>query len=185
MRWIILILLNISSIVSHTQSDSLNNGKFPFPEFSYENDLERIFPNLKYSYNRSQRIHDYSGNWDFDGDYETDSIYFIGNDAVNTYYYVSIVLSSDGQVRNFQYLLLDFPSLGRIDELEDASFYPPPRYPQFVVYDFDSDMIDEIFLIFDTRYSLPENWKTHGIYSRYVLIDYKCGDLEVSDFVLH
>src|SRR5688500_10540773 len=42
---------------------------------------------LNYSYDPATQTHNYSKNWDFDSDGETDSLYFIGTGGAHLYFY--------------------------------------------------------------------------------------------------
>lgn len=179
---IFLISCATSFVLVYAQPDSLVSDT---PTTSFENSLKKSFPQICYSYNDSTQTHDYSDNWDFDSDGKTDKVYFVGNGAAHLYFNLKIVLSSDGLVRNFNYLLLDFPLIEDLEKLKKESFYPLPIFPQFVVYDFDSDGSDEIFLNIDKMTFLVvfDELKRNNVNSRYILMDYKDGNLELQNFV--
>lgn len=173
----VIFLLPLAA--SHAQSDSVQ-----VVSNSYKSSLNIKHPSLNYDYHTSGQIHDYSNNWDLDGDHKTDSLFFIGNNAAHVYYHLRIVLSSDNKVNDFPFLEFDFPCLGTIDELKNASFYPPPRFPQFVVHDFDSDGIHEIYLNLETKHSpIPTKWKKEGLTSRYILVRFEKRRLRLSNFI--
>jgi len=151
------------------------------PSNSFKKDYERLYPHLIYSYNDSTQIHDYSGNWDFDGDGKKDSLYFIGNGAVHLYYHLRIILSSDNKIRDFSWLVLDLPYLGTFGELQKSGNKPSL---QFLVHDFDSNGIDDIFLNFDIKYSpIPKEWNKRGVSSRYILMRYKNKHIVIENFM--
>lgn len=154
------------------------------------NSCRHISPGILYSYTVSTQTHDYSGNWDFDGDGEADSLYFIGTGGAHLYFYLRIILSSDGKTRNFPFLRLDMPCAGSVDELKKARFYPPPFFPFFVVDKFISgeamgDTNDKIYmhLDFQTASLLPGKWKKRGVNSAYLLLQYEKGDMTIKNFI--
>ncbi|HYE56747.1 MAG TPA: hypothetical protein VD996_17995 [Chitinophagaceae bacterium] len=142
-----------------------------------------------YSYIDSIQTHNYSGNWDFDGDLKADSLYFIGTGGAHLYFYLRIILSSDKKVRNFPFISLDFPCLGTVSDLKNAGFYPPPDHPRFVVDVFRSDgdpcnSCHKIYIHLD-RYSFANHtaWKKRKINSSYLLLMYEKGKIVIKDFV--
>jgi hypothetical protein len=56
------------------------------PGNTYADALRAKYPELIYSYIDSVQTHDYSGNWDLDGDGEKDGVYFIGNGGVHLFF---------------------------------------------------------------------------------------------------
>ena len=99
----ITFVCGILSMTLEAQTDHITN--------SYKETYDVSFPKLKYSYDSSGQTHDYSGNWDFDGDKKSDSLYFIGNGGAHLYFHLRLILSSEGIVRDFQYLVSDFQCL--------------------------------------------------------------------------
>jgi hypothetical protein len=177
-----IVILSFFSVVSRAQSDSL--APYKRPKFS--NRCGSIDSTIHYySYNDSSKTHDYSHNWDFDGDGATDSLTFIGTGGAHLYYFLRIVLSSDKKTRDFPFLEIDFPCLCNISRLKESNFYPPPHYPQIVVHDFDSDFTYEIYLHLDisTFSILSKKWKKRGLTSRYILLDYKNGKITITNFM--
>ncbi len=143
---------------------------------------------IHYSYSVSSQIHDYSNNWDFDGDGTTDGLYFIGTGGAHLYFYLRMVLSSDKEVRDFPFLELDMPCLGDISELKNSKFYPPPIFPQFVVDSFHSnglgsDANDKIYLHLDSYATIPTEWKKKGVSSRHLLLHYDKGQMTIKNFI--
>jgi hypothetical protein len=156
------------------------------------NSCQSYFNNKKisihYSYTVSTQTHDYSNNWDFDGDGETDGLYFIGTGGAHLYFYLRIVLSSDKKVQDFPFLQLDFPCLGDITELKKAGFYPPPFFPQFVIDQFSTgelgdDANDKIYLHLDRSFTIPPKWKKRGVSSAYLLLRYMKGEIVIKNFI--
>jgi hypothetical protein len=143
---------------------------------------------IHYSYTVAIQTHNYSGNWDFDGDGNTDELYFIGTGGAHLYFYLRIVLSSDKKVRNFPFLELDLPCLGRITELKNAKFYPPPLLPQFVVDKFYTNGLgnntnDKIYLHLDDSHTIPTEWRKKGVTTRYLLLWYDKGEMTIKNFI--
>lgn len=140
-------------------------------------------PNLTYWFidNDSVQRLDYSGNWDFDGDGEKDSLTFIGNSGAHLYFHLRIRLSSDQKVRVYPYLNFDSPFLGTISQLEKAFKEDSvPISPQIVVHDFDGYGIDEIYLCYDSQWSsIPKKWKKQGITSRNIMLKYEKKDKDI------
>lgn len=176
----VLANLCLCSTVSTAQSDVT----FEKLSNSYEKVYDTLYPTLNYSYHEGSHTHDYSNNWDFDRDGKKDGLFFIGGDGAHLYFHLRIILSSDDVVRDYKFLTLDIPYLGKASELENSlPSSPPPPIPQFVVSDFDSDRVDEVYLNFDITYSsIPDEWKKRGVSSRYILVEYENGDLLIKDY---
>lgn len=177
MKFLLHILFLFYAVIeSNSQVDSSLNDIKP-PCFHEANEK------IKMKYNIESQTYDYSGNWDFDGDGETDSIAFIGNKGVHVFYHLKIVLSANKNKQEYSFLELDFPCLGNIKDLKKAGFYPPPVFTKFVVFDFDSDGHDEIFINIDIHQSpIPEKWRKNGVTSRYILIDCEKGRVLIKNF---
>lgn len=140
---------------------------------SFEKDYKRTNPALIYTYDDAAQTHNYSGNWDLDGDGKKDSVLFAGNGAAHIYYYLKIILSSAVADVNLPMLAFDFPGLGTITALR-SSDKTIPDLPQFIVHDFDSDGLADIYLHFDPNFSqVPDTWRKKGIKSGPVILTYK------------
>src|SRR5690349_18351554 len=124
--FLFLFIVFVSVTVAVGQADSSVS-----PGNSCKPMIDKHKTSLHYSYDVKTQIHDYSGNWDFDGDSETDDLYFVGTGGAHLYFYLRIILSSDKKVRNYNFLNLDLPCAGEASELETAKFYPHPAFPQF------------------------------------------------------
>jgi len=181
----ILVTLTVR-MPAFAQSDSI--FKDTHPANSYKTWFDSTKISIEYSYMESTQTHNYSGNWDFDGDYKSDSLYFIGTGGAHLYFYLRIILSSDNKVRNFPFIELDMPLLGSIIDLKKTNFYPPPVLPQFVVDKFPSPsdpygFIDKIYIHVE-EYSLSSSeWKKRRINSSYLLLEYEKGNIVVKDFI--
>jgi|GEM_PF-2680232 len=140
--------------------------------------------NYRFVDNDTVQIIDYSQNWDFDGDGLKDSLTFIGNGGAHLYYYLRIRLTSDNKVRDYKYLNFDCPRLESFSKLQQSfKNNRSPLYPQFVVYDFDSDGKDEIYLCFDnSRLPIAKKWQRRGVTSRNILMKYVNKDFIINNF---
>ena len=145
---------------------------------SYSYIYERDIPSLNYSYIASSLTHCYSGNWDFDGDNICDSVKFIGTGGAHLFYYLQIVLSSDKVKREYTYIETDMPIFDTIDDASDIDKKKILHF--FIVYDFDNDGIDEIYLRIDA--SLKDYLSKYNITSNRVIVDYLNGELNISDY---
>lgn len=144
------------------------------PTNSFKKIFEKSNPSLQYSYNEKRQVHDYSGNWDLDGDKKPDSVYFVGNGGAHLYFHLVIVLSTDPERKDFPFLVTDWPLLEPVDKLKkEGGRFVPASFPKFVVHDFDKDSLPEIYLNTDTSFApVPAIWKKRGVTSQHVLIDY-------------
>lgn len=153
------------------------------PSNSFANDYKTTHPSLKYSYTDSTQTHNYSNNWDFDGDGKTDSLYFVGTHGAHLYYYVSIVLSSNHQTKNFEFLELDAPYLGDLDLSMRSIFDPNEISPQFIVNDYTNDGLMDIYVHLNEHpANYPKKWKRKGLTSNQILITYEKKHLALKNF---
>ena len=65
--------------------------------------------NIHYSYDEESQTHDYSGNWDFDGDGIADKLLFVGNGGVHLQFCPTFYLSGNDSVFSFPALPTDMP----------------------------------------------------------------------------
>ena len=85
-----------------------------------------------YSYSDENQTHNYSGNFDFDGDLLNDSLYFVGNGGSHLYYFPRILLSSTKKSIDFEEINIEDPQYFPVSSLAALSFLD--RWtPQFVV----------------------------------------------------
>lgn len=174
MKVVFITIVNLFSTILWAQSDHVPN--------SYKETYDSAFPNLKYFYNTSTQTHDYSGNWDFDGDRNPDSLFFIGNGGAHLYFHIRLKLSSEHQERDFQYLVSDFPMLDSISHFKKV-YGKSQIYPIFVVHDFNHDGKMDIYFNTDINHApLPSKWKKKGITSRSLLITYEKKDIVIKNF---
>ena len=64
---------------------------------------------IHYSYDEASQTHDYSGNWDFDGDGIADKLLFVGNGGAHLQFWPTFYLSSNDSVFSFPALSADMP----------------------------------------------------------------------------
>ncbi len=179
--FIIQILL-FFGFLSHAQTDTITNGNSCTSYFS----LKKL--SILYHYIDSNQTHDYSGNWDFDGDGTKDNLYFIGTGGAHLYFYLRMVLSSDHKVRNFPFLELDRPCLGTIEDLGNLTLQSLKVDPQFVVDVFGDQRYSvsanpKIYLHLDQSASIPVELQMLKVNSRYVLIEYENGEMRIKNFL--
>ncbi|WP_343858433.1 hypothetical protein [Fulvivirga kasyanovii] len=135
---------------------------------------------INYAFDTSSQTHDYSNNWDFDGDKLTDSLLFIGNGGGHLYFNLKIILSSNNKAFDFPFLNSDMPSTSTIDQFYT---YDSPLYPSFVAHDFDSDGRSELYFKNDKNFSpLPDSLINLGIVSNHLILDFIDNKFEIQDF---
>lgn len=177
-RFRLFIMFILLTNISLAQSDSI----IEVPSNSFERAYKKEYPDLNYSYNDLSQTHDYSNNWDFDGDGKNDSLIFIGNGGAHLYFHLQLRLSSDSKKYDFPFLAIDFPNL--FTELELDSEGMPNTVQQFVVADFDDDKLPEIYISLDRQSEIPDDWKKKGLTSRLVIVDYSNGRLNLKNYRL-
>jgi hypothetical protein len=182
----LLILLSLN--VCLTTYSQPGTGILSTPANSCQSYFDSNSISIHYSYADSTQTHNYSNNWDFDGDGKTDNLYFIGTGGAHLYFYLRIVLSSDKKIRNFPFIQLDMPCLGIIGDLVKSNFYPPPSFPQFVVDKFISnssgdDANDKMYIYLDNSSAMPAEWKKSGVSSHYLLLRYRKGEITIKNFI--
>lgn len=162
------ILLWFSNGWANAQTDtllSIPNEKYA--RYVYNPDIELDV--LVYHY----------GLWDIDGDNQKDTLAFTGNGGAHTYFHFSIWLSSQKRWTHYPSFFVDFPYPDPIDDLEELDQY----YPQLVIYDFDKDGLNELYINFDNPFgSIPKELKEKGLRSKKVWMDYNKGELRVLNF---
>jgi len=170
----ITFIFGLFSVSLFSQSDHIPN--------SFKKRYDSLFPALKYSYDPATQTHDYSGNWDFDGDKKLDSLFFIGNGGAHLYFHLRLKLSSEDIIRDFRYLVSDFPILDSISRLK-RMYGENSNFPIFVVHDFNSDGKMEVYLNTDINFvPIPSKWKKRGVTSRSLLISYQMKDIVIKNF---
>jgi len=171
------VLLCLWALATYSQTDTELVGSNSFDGYYAKKSIK-----IKYYYIESTQTHDYSGNWDFDGDGKKDGLFFIGNGGAHLYYHLEVVLSSDHRSRDFvAFIEIDFPVVSNVSQLKTKD--KQSIFPQFVVSDFDSDGRDEIYININNNYtSIPPSWKRKGVTSKCLLLDYKDKDLRITNY---
>jgi hypothetical protein len=95
------------------------------------------------SSDEKKSIHDYSGNWDFDGDKKLDKLTFIGKGGAHLYYYLKIEFSKTGKSLEIPFIESDFPMFSDSLELKIPGM--------FSVKDLKNDGIPEIVIKLDEQ----------------------------------
>lgn len=171
--YFIIIMIPIS-IALIGQNDHISN--------SYKRIYDTRYPALKYYYDSSTQTHDYSGNWDFDGDKISDSLSFVGNGGAHLYFHLRLRISSELKTRNFEFLVLDFPVLDSIDHFRKV-YGKTSIFPVFVVHDFNNDGRMDIYFNTDINFAaIPSRLKRKGVTSGNLLITYEKKDIVIKNF---
>jgi hypothetical protein len=175
MRLFMLILFLAATLtLSYAQSDSAEFELVtpPFPEYVIYR-YDPLLHDTIASYN-------YSNKWDFDGDKKNDSLIFVGTGGVHSFFYLKITLTTNNQTREFPFIELDMPYLTNFEDLKKNKDNPGL---QFVVHDFDSDGIVEIYLnVYAPHKQIPAQLKRLGITSPQLLINCSRQKLEIRNF---
>ena len=163
MRFFITLLLSvlITSVFSQ-QTDLISN--------SFENDYHKSNPALAYSYNNISQIHNYSNNWDFDNDGIKDQLYFVGTGGAHLYYFLKVVLSSNNQPHEFNFIESDFPMLTATDTL---NFHKTPI--GFVVANLGKSLNPSIIVRLDeSSYSINKKlFAKKGIKTKNIVVSFE------------
>lgn len=133
---LIAVLSNTTN--AFTQSDTLSSSYAPV--------YKQVKPSLQYRYNYSARTHDYSNNWDLDGDGKADGVYFVGNGGAHQYFVLRIVLSSDKRRREYRYIQTDLPLLLDDSLLRNADFVRESYFVGFAAFDYSKDGVVDILI---------------------------------------
>lgn len=150
------------------------------PSNSFEGIYKKKYPDLNYTYDSLSQTHDYSNNWDFDGDGKKDKLLFVGNGATHLYFHLQIWLSSDKKTYTFPFLAIDLPIFAKEIKLDNEG--KPEISQQFVVANFDADKLPEIYISLDEKSTIPQNWKNKGLSSHQIIVDYSKGRLELKNY---
>lgn len=178
----ILIALVISSCAekpsSSSKKTSVNSDNFLVQAVTFENDFKNT--NINYRYLHASQTHDYSNNWDFDGDGKNDEIKFIGMDGAHQYFYLSIKLSTEKETRTYPWIASDMPVLEDFKKLPDNSMAHVQQ--EFVVHDFNADGLPDIFVNSET-YNRGDslNLNKYGLTKGRVVLSY---DTTKIDFMI-
>jgi len=120
--------------------------------YSFENHYQKKNIKLQYkcyligphenSANEKNPVHDYSGNWDFDGDGKNDGVKFIGTGGAHLYYYLKVELSS-GKSFDLTFINSDMPMFQNSLKFEIPGL--------FTVQDLATDRAPEIVIKLDAQ----------------------------------
>lgn len=145
------------------------------------NSCQPYFDNNKnsihYSYTAATQTHNYSNNWDFDGDGKKDELYFIGTGGAHLYFYLRIVLSSDNKMQNFPFLELDMPCLSNINDIDNA-FFVVDKFASMK----SNGRNDKIYLRLDASADIPLKWKKKEVKPNRLLVTYERGKIIIKDY---
>jgi hypothetical protein len=158
-----------STEIAFAQTDSVGIINAEYSKYIYNPQTNS--PNLSYNY---------SNKWDFEGDKRKDSLFFIGNGGAHSYFYLRIILSSDGLPRDFSSIQIDMPYFPSIETLKKMGPNPAVR---FIVNDFNNDGTQDIYLNFNNPFgSISKAWKNKGIKTKSVIMSFAGNKISVKDY---
>jgi len=157
-----------------SQTDNMSN--------SFEETYKKTNPTINYFYDENEQIHNYSNNWDFDNDGINDDVYFVGTGGAHLYYFLRVILSSDQIVRDFPYLISDFPILPSNEESTQSNFNPQKTF--FTIFDIDEKNNNAIFIRLDDISFLVSKkiLKSKKIKTNLIVLTFKNGKTILKDF---
>jgi hypothetical protein len=144
---------------------------------SFEEEYKKRNQNLNYKYDSKNNVHDYSGNWDFDGDGKKDKLRFIGTSGAHLYYYLEIKLSSTNMKTKLPLVETDFPLLVNQIELQIPG--------SFAIKDLTNDGFSDLLILLDEQ-TLTNNTsvlKKMHITSNLFSISFEKGKINFKDFI--
>ncbi len=146
LTFILILFITLISCVNEQKKNKTSTNLNDYQEIQPTNSLTSLYKEteINYTYIENSQIHDYSNNWDIDGDKIPDKIQFWGNGGAHLAYCPLIHLSSSNKVFYFDYLVIDLP----IYEIEDSL---KTKAIGFSVFDFDKDGIKDIFINLDFK----------------------------------
>lgn len=170
---LLLILTNIAQAQQNSTDPDL-------PTNSFKDVYNKDYPNLKYQYHDDTQIHNYSGNWDFDGDGKNDSLFFVGENGAHLYFHLRIVLSTSEKAHTFEFLRMDNPFLYKSKKNKHTSELNMPSL--FAVEDLDNDGLPEIFIKIEEQTRIPRKWRLRGITSNKIIVACETGRIKLRDY---
>ena len=145
--------------------------------------------NYVHAFNAKTQVHNYSRNFDFDGDIDSDSMYFVGTGGAHLYYYLKIRLSSTKKTYEFHDIQIDDPTVYDVSYLKKTNFLSPN--PPACVVDYYGDLaqthfggnLSEHALFFRLeKYVYSKSWLSKGINSDYILLYFDQGEWTIKNF---
>jgi len=144
---------------------------------------------IKYQYDAESQTHNYSGNFDFDGDFLTDSLYLLGNDGAHLLYSPEIILSSTKKRYALTDITIDDPEFHPISTLQQLSFleFLPPRFVigtyKELLGEEDFSLLNRHVLFFHLdKIDLPEELKKQGVTSENIVIYFFDNEFKIQNF---
>lgn len=133
-------------------------------------------PNIHYRFT-DEHIHDYSHNWDFDGDGVKDELYFVSTGGAHEYFFLRLALSADHQPRDYRFIQSDFPML-----ISESSDNLQQMVVGFVVTTQDENSLPTIIICIDTstQFAFKEELEKRDINTRIIAIQYENGEMKFS-----
>jgi hypothetical protein len=172
-----IALLFIQCNESQEKKTKIESPKIELPSNSFHSQLRNT--NIKYTYVQNSQSHDYSGNWDFDGDGVNDRLQFLGNGGAHLRFRPQIYLSYSDIVIYYNYLFVDMPIVEPSDSLTSSANM---LFPQFVVNDFNGDGISDIYInINDGHNYIPEELRKIGLTKTQLILSY---DKQQKSFII-
>ena len=149
--WIVALTVYFSCNPRVKQSgqsmDSPNesmDSSYTYPYPPIPNPYFPMDSSINYTYIKASQTHDYSNNWDFDGDGLLDDLKFVGNGGAHTLFSLVVRLKSQKTAYSFDCISTDFPKLENMAALDLSDSLS--ILPKFVIFDFNSDGISDIYL---------------------------------------
>lgn len=133
---------------------------------------------INYDFIESKLTHDFSNNWDFDGDSIIDQMSFVGVSGAGVYYYhLELKLSSEDSTRVYNDLFTSSPYYS--NNIENDSLCGSVT-PGFKIGDFNEDSKMDILYNIPWLYSSTK--EKYGLKSKCIIIYYKEGEIKVEDW---
>lgn len=135
MRQKVMFLLILATSLAISSCGTVKKSQEPSNSFSaaFENS------SIAYAYRSKLYMHDYSSNWDLDGDGVLDKIYFVGNGGAHLQFILTIELSSTQTKQTFDWIYNDSPLYAEFESIDKTA-------PGFSVKDFNADGNTDLFV---------------------------------------
>ncbi len=174
---VMTLLVLLASSLAWSQEEGL-------PLNSFEYLYAAIHPDLHYSYDAATQTHNYSGNWDFDGDSIADQLMFVGNGGVHLYFHLRLVLSTDEYVRDYPFISVDMPVLPAAEYASRKEFNPLFMQCPISVLDCNGDKSPDIFIRLDqSAYTVNAALlREHRINSHMLMVTFQKGKVKLQNY---